>query len=197
MSWGRDFRELGDKLQELADQFKQRGTGRISGSGQADGLFVSPQGFDAKRRIGAGINDAMNEQGTGIVDQAEQRASRHVPREAAATIQHKQIAWNRHQFGATHELVKYHEYGTSTKADDTARATINAPDGNGYVIPIDGYDSLPFGPDQVAMMDEMNFQFVVHPGVEGKHFLRDTLRGNTWLIEEKVAEQLDDIEIDV
>jgi hypothetical protein len=102
-----------------------------------------------------------------------------------------------HRFGATHDLIKYHEYGTGPEADSKSRATINAPNGDGYVIPLDGYDSLPFGPDAVAGMDELNFEFVVHPGVEAKHFMRDALNGNTWLIEEKVADRLDRLEIDI
>lgn len=188
---------MSDKLDDIADQFSERATGRISGSGMADGRFISPQGFEPKRRIGAGVTDAMRQSGTGIVDQAKAGASGHVTSDAKQTIQHRQVEWNRHEFFATHELIKYHEYGTSTKADDRSQATINAPNGDGYVIPIEGYDSLPFGPDAVAGMEELNFQFVVHPGVRGKHFMRDALFGNTWLIEEKIADRLDDIEIDV
>lgn len=188
------FDELSRKLDELADYFGAETKGRISGAGRAGGRFISPDGYRVKQRIGQGVADAME---NGVVPDAKARASRHVTGEAVESIQYEQVSWNEHRFGATHDLVKYHEYGTSTRAEDKARATINAPGGDGYVIPLDGYDSLPFGPDAVSMMDELNFQFVVHPGVRGKHFMRDALDGNTWLIEEKVAEELDDVEIDI
>lgn len=196
MGWGRDFTEFARDLEELAEQFGKQATGRISGSGQdpVTSEFISPEGFEPKRRIAAGIGDAME---NGIVPEAKRNASRYVTTEAKESITYQQGSWNVHRFGATHDLVKYHEFGTGTKASDPSKATINAPDGGGYVIPIEGYDSLPFGPDSVAMMDHLEFNFVVHPGVRGRHFMRDALRGNTWLIEEQVAEQLDQIKIDI
>lgn len=193
MTWGRDFEELADKLNELAERFertRQQRTPRGS-----DGQFVSPEGrFDPKQRIAAGISKAVQ---NGIVPDAQVRAKRHVPPEDARTIRYESAGWNRHFIGSTSDLVKYHEYGTSTRASDKTRATINAPDGSGYVIPLDGYDSLPFGPDEVSRMDELNFQFVVHPGVRGKHFIEESLRGNTWMIEESVADELDEIDLDL
>lgn len=198
MSFRKDFYELARKLDDLSEEFSDKAEGRVSGSGRdSSGSFISPQGQTAKGAIGRGVKDAFTEPGSGIVDQAKSRASGSVTREAKETIQYQQGSWNVHRFGATHDLIKHHEYGTGPKADSKSQATINAPDGDGYVIPLEGYDSLPFGPESVKGMDELNFQFVVHPGVEGKHFLRDTLNGNTWLIEEKVADRLDNLSIDV
>lgn len=198
MSLRNDFLELAETLEDVSDEFSEKAEGRISGSGISDGSFISPQGQTVKGAIGQGVRDAFEgSSGRSIVDQAKARASSHVTREAKETIQYEQQSWNMHTFGATHDLIKYHEYGTGTRAEDKERATINAPDGDGYVIPLEGYDSLPFGPGAVKQMEELDFRFVVHPGVEGKHFMRDALRGNTWLIEEKVAERLDDLRIDV
>lgn len=197
MSWSQDFTELARKMDSLSEHFSERATGRYSGSGRANNKFISPKGMRAKQSIGDGIEDAMTDDENGIVSQAKKRASSHVTREAVESIQYERGSWNAHRFGATHELIKYHEYGTGTKADDSSKATINAPDGTGYVIPLDGYDSLPFGPDAVGQMQELDFQFVVHPGVRGKHFMQKALEGRTWLIEKKVAERLDDIQIDV
>lgn len=194
MVWSRDFKRLEEKLEELAEKFDDKGDGRQPRDPET-GRFQSKEGrFNPKNRIGDGISKALQQ---GVVPEAKHSASRHVTATAKQSIRSESLSWNRHQFGATHDLVKYHEYGTSTKATDPSRATINAPNGDGYVIPIDGYDSLPFGPDQVALMDELDFHFIVHPGVRGKHFMRDALMGNTWLIEEKVAEELDKIGIDL
>jgi len=191
MTWGRDFEELADKLNELAERFEQTRQKRTPRG--PDGKFVSPEGrFDPKQRIAAGISKAVQD---GIVPDARTRAERYVPGEDARTIRYESAGWNRHFIGSTSDLVKYHEYGTSTRASDKSQATINAPGRGGYVIPLKGYDNLPFDSDNLP--DELDFEFVVHPGVEGQHFIEESLRGNTWLIEESVAEELDDIDLDL
>lgn len=192
MTWGRDFRELADDLEELAEKFEARREQRTPQDPET-GKFVSPQGrFDPKNRIASGISTAMRED---VVPDARRGAKRHVPAQDARTIQHNQTRWNQHFLYATSDLVKYHEFGTSTRASDPSKATINAPSGGGYVIPRKGYDNLPFGPDQVEMMDELNFQFVVHPGVEGQHFMQRALDRNLHSIEEAVADELDDVNL--
>ena len=188
------FEELGYRISELAERFESEATGVAGQGGQGrdpeSGQFLSPESFEPKKRINVGIQKALDD----IVDQGRAAASRHVPDEDARTVTSESFNWNRHRFGATSDLVKHHEYGTSTRASDPSRATVNAPNNDGYVIPLDGYDSLPFGPDAVDTMDSLNFRFVVHPGVEGKHFLRDTLEQNTWKIKRNIARELDKIE---
>lgn len=197
MSWGDDFYEFADKLEELSDEFESRTEGRINNSGRDPerNEFVSPDGWAPKRRIADGITRAMR---NGVVPEAKHNASRYVRDEAKETIQHEEVTWNRHRFFATNDLVKYHEFGTSTKATDKSKATLNAPGQRGYIIPVEGYDSLDVGPDAFPqMLDEIDFKYVVHPGVKARHFMRDALRHNTWLIEDRVAEELDDIEMDI
>lgn len=194
MTWARDFRELGDQLENLAEKFEVQRQQRTPQDPET-GQFVSPEGrFDPKNRISSGISIAMRRD---VVPDAKRNGRRYVPSEDAETIQHHKTDWNRHQLVATSDLVKYHEFGTSTRADDKSKATINAPGGGGYVIPRKGYDSLPFGPDQVAMMDELDFKFVVHPGVRGRHFMRNALNRNLHSIEDAVAEELDEINLDL
>jgi len=194
MGWGRDFQELADQLEELAEKFETRRQQRTPQDPET-GQFRSPEGrFNPKNRISSGISTAMRDD---VVPDAQRGARRTVPESDARTIRHTKQAWNRHFLVSTSDLVKYHEFGTSTRASDPSKATINAPSGGGYVIPREGYDNLPFGPDQVEMMDELDFQFVVHPGVEGKHFMQNALNRNLHSIEEAVADELDDLNLDL
>lgn len=190
MSWGRDFEELGDKLEELAEKFERQRDQRQAQNPADNFKFVVEEGkFDPKNRIGAGISKAMRED---VVPDARRNAT---PRSEARSIRHSSSGWNRHQLYSTSDLIKYHEFGTSTRASDQSQATINAPSGDGYVIPLEGYDSLPFGPD--TLPNELEFQFVVHPGVEGKHFMRNALNRNLYSIEDAVAEELDKVNLDL
>lgn len=189
------FEELGHKLDSLADRFEEKTTGRISGSGQdpQTSSFISPSGLHAKDRIGIGIAKALEED---VIPEARRRGGDFVPNEDKQSIDYRRNTWYNFDIGGN-DMVKYHEFGTSTKATDKSKATINAPNGDGYVIPLDGYDSLPFGPDAVETMDELNFQFVVHPGVESQHFIREALYGNIWRIKQSVARELDKLKIDI
>lgn len=190
--WGDDFEELADKLEELAERFEQRRSDQTPRDPET-GRFQSPKGrFNPKQRIASGMSTAMREH---VVPDAQTGASRYVPGKDAKTIRHEQFAWNRHYLASTSDLVKYHEFGTSTRASDPSKATINAPNNGGYVIPQAGYDSLPFGPDNLP--NELDFKFVVHPGVEGQHFMEIAVEQNLRNIEEAVARELDNIGLDL
>jgi len=194
---GEGFREFADELRKLAEEFDERTAGRFNNAGRDPQAneFISTEDQTVKDAISQGMTDAV--QG-GIVPDAQTNAKLYVPDEDAETIQHERVNWNHHRLGATSDLVAYHEFGTSTKATDQSKATRNAPDGSGYIIPIEGYDSLPVTSDDMpGALSQIDFEYVVHPGVKAQHFIEKSLKTNTFLIEESVADRLDDLEIDI
>lgn len=205
------FEELSDKLEELADKFDTR-AGSQTPRDPETGQFRSKAGrFDPKNRIMSGVHNAVEDH---VVPQARTDAAKHVPPEDARTIKHESRGWSgdryRHSFYSTSDLVKYHEFGTSTKAQDRSRATIDTfPNGEtGYRIPAPPkqYAAIPAsewnGPDWMIYtdgdgQDAVIFDYVVHPGVSNKRFMQRALEQNIWAIREYVADELDDIDIDI
>jgi len=195
----RGFKELSRKLEALADQFESRAGG--PGRDPNTGKFQS-----AKPRIKKGIDRAMDDR---VVPDARSGARPHVPDGHHRQIYHDSEGWKgdiyRHYMYSTSDLVKYHEFGTSTKAQDRSKATINEPggyridpDGKPVAIPADQWTGPDFmvytdgdGPDAVF------FDYVVHPGVSSKRFMQRALNTNVITIEERVADELDDIDLEL
>lgn len=165
------FRELADELDRVAHTF-------------------DPEEY--REAISAGIDEALDEQ---IVDMMRTRARRHVTREAAQSIGHESGSWHgdtyHHTVGATDDLVKYHEFGTGGQADGNGRVTGTTYDGRpGYHIYPSSKQALAIpsrrwtGPSYMVNRDENNvvLNYVVHPGVSGKHFMQNTLEHNSDVI---------------
>lgn len=201
----RGFRELEDKIRELAVRFDtQRQPQRPR---DEEGQFRPEEGyFDPKERIGAGIQSALGP----IRKDAHGNVSEKLGPGEASTVHTQSNDWNHHYLYSTSDLVKYHEFGTSTKAQDPSQATIESfPNGKrGYRIPAppDQYFAIPesewSGPEWMVYRDgdEKNaviFDYVVHPGVESQRFLQRALEYNTHLIRNEVADELDNIDIQI
>jgi len=204
------FEELAQKLREQGEVFEERvgggvGTTRTTGIDPDSNRFTS-----AKTAIQAGVSDTMDEH---VVPQARTEARQHVPTGHAKTIDHDGGEWTgssyRHQFFSTSDLVKYHEFGTSTKAQDTSRATIDTFDNGerGYRIPSPpGKAAIPAdewnGPSWMIYTegdgkDAVIFDYVVHPGVPAQKFMQDALEENMPFIKDKVEEKLERIDLEL
>jgi len=197
------FRDLADEMQKLADYYRSR-KGSAQGRDPDTGQFASP-----KPRIRKGIDRAMEEV---VVPQARTDAEESVPAYSAMTIDHESLEWKdevyRHRYYATDDLVRYHEFGTSTKANDKSKATISTfPNGQrGYRIPSEGKAAIPAeewdGPPEMVYRDgdgkdAVIFDYVVHPGVAEQRFMRDALDHNSLTIEEYIANELDKIGVNL
>lgn len=191
MGWEDDFEELADELDDFGRRFK-----REARRDPETGEFRSESdSFSPKKRIFTGMRKGIRDD---IVPEAKRRASRYVPSDAVNSIQSYSVSWNKHYFGATDELVKYHEYGTGPKALDRNKATINAPSRSGYIIPFDGYpvqsENGVYGPDNFpAALEQLGpeFQYSVHPGVSAQRFMFNTVRDKKHKLLENVVEEFE------
>lgn len=196
MGWEDDFEELANELRDLSQKFESERR-RDTETGQFESRDVAyDDKFAALKRIETGTQRALQEE---IVPDAKRRASQYVTPAAVNSIQGYSVSWDEHYFGATHELIKYHEYGTGPKARDPNKATINAPSRSGYIIPFEGYPVTSdsggvYGPDSFpAALEELGpeFQFSVHPGVDDQRFMYKALMRNTDAIEEHIANEFE------
>lgn len=193
-----DFSELGQKLDRLAQSFEYDGQPRDPETGR----FMSPEDFDPAAHIGNGVRRAMEgETGNGgIVRRAQSRAKRgdaNLPSHHANTIQYKQDSWDRHHFYATSNLVAYHEFGTG-KHGRGGSYQIPLPGNEPVAIPAHRWD----GPDEFVYSDGDGqnaaiFNYVEHPGVEGKHFMQRALNAGIPDIKRDVSHELDKMNVDI
>lgn len=171
------FEELADELEELSNAFD-----RIQSRKGTDA--------DASGAIEEGVRRAMDRE---IVPEAQREARQHVPTQDAQTISHERGEWAadryRHFFYATSDLVRYHEFGTGGRATDPAKGTTEGTDFRGrpgYIIrprgdyPLGIPDSRWNGPNWMVNSNtgKVHFEYVVHPGVHAKHFMRRALEDN-------------------
>lgn len=194
-----DFVELEGKFRSMARQFesRQRSAGQPHDPETGDFISRDDDRFKPKERIGQGMSTAIKYD---VVRDARRDATRYVPEMDAQKIFSEHPSWKTHRVYTTSELVVIHEYGTSTKAEDQSRATINSPDGRGYIIPRSGYDEISVGPDDFPQALERmpwNFRYVVHPGVGGKQFVRNAAFRHTDTINERVDDEFDKFHLDV
>lgn len=197
------FRDMADEFEKMAEYFRSR-KGVDQGRDPDTGQFASP-----KPRIRKGIDRAMDEI---VVPEAQREAEESVPIQDAQTIDHQSDGWDgdtyKHQFYATSDLVRYHEFGTSTHANDKSRATIETfPNGRrGYRIPSNGKAAIPEdewdGPPEMVYRDgdgknAVILDYVVHPGVPEQRFMRDAIDYNSLRFEEYIAEELDKIGVNL
>lgn len=157
------FDDLADELDEIANAF-DRMQSRAGTEADAHGA------------IEEGVSRAMERV---IVPEAKREGRRHVPAKDAETIDHERGEWSadryRHYFYATSDLVKYHEFGTGRDAGN-----------GGYVIRPNGDYPLGIpasrwtGPNHMVNGDtgKVHLEYVVHPGVRGKHFMQRALQDN-------------------
>jgi hypothetical protein len=168
--WG--FGELADELEELANRF--------------DSI---QRGEDARDAIEDGVYRALDQE---IVPEAQSRAERHVGSGRARTITHRYGEWSagryRHYYYATDDIVRYHEFGTGGHAGP-GHGTVDGRthDGRpGYIIRPRGNYPLGIpaqdwnGPNWMvnSKSGKVHLEYVVHPGVRGKHFMEQALRDN-------------------
>jgi len=195
MSWKDGFEELADELKREAERFEREArrdpeTGQFQSRADAYG-----DDFKPLQRIQIGVDKALD---LDIIPDAKRKASSYVTAEAVESIQGYSLSWNEHYFGATHELIKYHEYGTGPKARDQTKATINAPSRSGYIIPFEGYPVQTeygvYGPENFpAALEQLgaSFQYSVHPGVEDQRFMYRALMHNIEAIENRITEEFE------
>lgn len=191
MGWDKDFEELSDELNGFAQKFKREAR-RDPETGQ---YRSEDSELNPKARIDAGMRTGITED---IVPEAKRRASQYVPPRAVDSIEGFSGSWNNHYLIATNDLVKYHEYGTGTKATDPRKGTTNAPDRSGYIIPSDGYpvttDSGMYGPENFpAALEQLgaDFEYVVHPGVKAQRFMWQAVLDNKHKLGDRVADEFE------
>lgn len=170
-------RELGD-IADSFDDLKEDPTGRTSRT------------ISVKDAIAEGIRKGME---NAVVPTAKNNApvgsredhhhrndeegERARPGHLRESIEHEPDGWvggtYRHRFGSTspYEYAKVQEFGTRKK---------------NYVITPNGDYPLRF---EIGG-EEIQVQYVVHPGVEGEHFMRDALRSNTHQIQGYVGNEI-------
>jgi HK97 gp10 family phage protein len=159
------FEDLADQIEELADNF--------------DSMAERHGVETARQAIADGISDAMEER---VVPEAKRMApegdwedhhhkndrerERASPGHLADSIDHEQVGWvgdtYRHKYGSTsdYEYVKVQEFGTHKT----------------------NYTITPNGDYPLSFMDNgepVVVEYVVHPGVEGSHFMENALQNNT------------------
>jgi hypothetical protein len=194
---GDGFEETAGAFESIANYFERERVDLISGSARdpETGQFVSPKEdkYNPKNRIQNAIRAVLNGM---IVLDAQNLAKEYVGEKRAQSITGRTESWRRHYLVSRNDIVAYHEFGTSTQARDQSRATINAPGGGGYVIPLDGYDDIPYSPDDIPGLDEpLPFRYVVHPGVEQQGFMRKAIRGNRENIKDEIKRSLTEVDI--
>jgi len=184
------FDDLQDEIEEIANAYDNIQS--------RDGTELSAHGA-----IEQGVENAMDE---AVMPDAKSGAEPHVGADRAQTIEHERGEWAgdryQHYFGATSDIVAYHEFGTGPKAVDQSESSFRergtTHDGrSGYVITSDtgpvkiGQSDWESGPTIVFdrfgwQADDGDggegadafFNYVVHPGVEPQHFMRDAIEDN-------------------
>lgn len=175
------FEELALQLEEVAESFD-----RMKG----DPTGATSRTVSAKDAIADGIEKAMENK---IVPEAKANApegtlddhhgandaegERAGPGHLRRSIDHERIGWAGdsygHRYGSTspYEYVKVQEFGTTKQ---------------NYLITPNGDYPLRFevGGFEIAV------EYVVHPGVEGKHFMRNALKRNTNTIQGYVGNEI-------
>jgi hypothetical protein len=166
------FGEFADELSELADEFDEM-SGKV-GRDPETGQFTT-----VREAIQAGFNDALDEV---LVPEAKERAPKETGR-LADSITHESRGWRgdtyRHAFGPTidDEYARVQEFGTNKQ---------------NYRIEPNGDYPLSFEWDKRGGM-RVAFAYVVHPGVEGSHYIERSIRNNIDTIESYVQENLEDV----
>jgi hypothetical protein len=165
------FEDLAEQIDDIADSFESMAENRGRES--------------AREAIKQGVTDAMDER---IINDAkalapegdwedhhnppgnDKEGENATPGHLKRSIDHEPVGWigdtYRHRYGSTspYEYVKVQEFGTHKK---------------NYAITPNGDYPLSFEVDGERIAVEM----VVHPGVEGSHFLERALEQNTKTIE--------------
>lgn len=161
------FSELQDDFQDMADAFER----------------LSDRHDLTDDSVRAAISESIDEVGT---EQMVPDAKENTPKDTgrlANSITYESRGWSgntyRYVFGPTidEEYAKVQEYGTRKKGYKIT------PKGDGY--PLRFIWDPPNGPGH-----EVRFMFVVHPGVEGQHYVRDALRDNVRSIQGKTGPKI-------
>jgi HK97 gp10 family phage protein len=175
------FEDLAEQVEDIADKFESMADKRGRES--------------ARKAIKKGVTDAMNES---IVPEANELApegdwddhhnppgndregENATPGHLKRSIDHESVGWTgdtyRHRYGSTspYEYVRVQEFGTNK---------------TNYTITPNGDYPLSFEVDGERIAVEM----VVHPGVEGQHFMEQALEQNAKTIEGYVGNAMRDL----
>lgn len=195
------FREFEEQLRDLADRFermvdeKQDSTEEMVRARDPSGQFIT-----FRDAIVAGISIAIREN---AIPQASSEAKQYLPsgsdrgRSSNPQIDQYAEGWvgdrYNHAFYSLNDLVSYHEFGTGQHSDrGTTNATGSA--GPGYIIEPRNEDVLSFDWDRVG--GRVAFEYVVHPGVRGKHFMQIALEQSTGDMADNIGEKIDNIDFD-
>lgn len=121
-----------------------------------------------------------------ILDETRIHASEYVGG-YASEIDVKDLGWMGQEYsyglGSDSVVVDSHEYGTGKHNE--ASSTDSFDGRVGYRIPAESED----GP---IVVDGNVVEYVVHPGVEPKHFMRSTVRSKTEDISDELGEEVAD-----
>lgn len=176
------FHELEEELEDLAEDFEEAAEaerGNFTYQNPRDqNKFVS-----VKDAIAAGVDEAMDN----IVSDARLRAENYVPEEDARQIFHRTMDWRgdeySHRYFSTSDLVKYHEFGTG----------LDGPSGRRYIIEPDDEEALSFYWEKAGRV--VTFEYVMHPGVQGKHFMEKALDVGEHAIKRETASRLNRLDV--
>lgn len=179
------FEMLAKSLKQIAERYES-GTSRQPQDPDT-AQYMSPD--DTKDIIGEAIASVLRGD---VKESAETRAEETVPSDSAKSVFTKSRLWNKHYIGSNDDIFTFHEFGTGLEAEHPDYpGTVNAPNGGGYVIPSGGYDEHPFGPDDIPGMDELDFKYVVHSGVEANKFIHNAVREHLPKFEQEIADELE------
>jgi hypothetical protein len=187
------FRELADDLEFLAQDFeqaaeeqKQSSSQIVRGRDPLSGQFIT-----LKDAVAGGISKTLRDT---TIPQASAEAQEYLPsssdrgRSSNPQISQRSGDWQgdryNHLFYSTNDLVAHHEFGTGTHG--------NRGSGSGYVIEPRDADALSFYWDKIGM--QVTFNYVVHPGVEGQHFMQRALLQSTGDMKRNIAERIENME---
>lgn len=194
------FEEFEEELRGLARRFEQAAEKRANVSDELVRARDPSGKFTTFREaIAIGIGQALRKD---AIPQAEPEARQYLPNSADRgrspdpQIGQESAGWQgdryTHYFYSTNDLVKHHEFGTG---QHSARGTVEGTGtaGPGYYIRPTDADALVFNWEKKGGM-KVAFQYVVHPGVKGKHFMQRALRGSTDTMKREIASQIDNLE---